>query len=237
MGTATPSSLTLLTNVITAPAQAFATLKERPTVWLPLTIVLALYCLVSYTYTVSVDLPWLVEQQLQQAPNLTSAQRDQAIQAVARVPAAVYGAIGAGSSAAIIAIVFALTALYYKAVSFATGDGVQYRRWFALAAWCAVPIAFGVLASLVHVLSADARFMRQEELNPFSFGNLLGVDFAGVTRFHRFLLSLDVTAVWSIVLSIVGYQTFTKRSLALSAVIVLGPLAVIVAIGALLSLR
>ncbi|HVY64755.1 MAG TPA: YIP1 family protein [Gammaproteobacteria bacterium] len=237
MSTATSSSLTLLTNVITAPAQAFATLKERPTVWLPLLIVLVLYCLVSYVYTVSVDLPWLVDQQLQQTPNLTNAQREQAVQAVTRVPAAVYGALGAGGAAVVIAIVLALSALYYTVVSFATGDGVKYRQWFALAAWCAVPIVFGVLASLVHVLAADARFMRQEELNPFSFGNLLGVDFANVTRFQRFLLSLDVTAVWSLVLSIVGYQVFTKRSLALSAAIVLGPLAVIVAVGTLLALR
>ncbi len=90
---------------------------------------------------------------------------------------------------------------------------MKYKQWFALAAWCAIPIVFGVVAALVHVLAGDARFMRQEEMNPFSFGNLLAVDMTGVTRLQRTLLSLDVTAVWSVVLSIVGYQAFTKRSL------------------------
>jgi predicted membrane-bound mannosyltransferase len=51
------------------------------------------------------------------------------------------------------------------------------------------------------------------------------------------LLSRDVTAVWWLVLSIVGYQAFTQRSLAFSAAVVLGPIALIVAIGMLIALR
>jgi hypothetical protein len=79
--------------------------------------------------------------------------------------------------------------------------------------------------------------MRQEELNPFSFGNLLGVDMTGVTRAQRALLSLDPTLFWSLVLSILGYQSFTKRSLSFSAAVVLGPIVLIVAIIAVIALR
>src|SRR5512143_2918950 len=237
MSTADLSSQSILTNIITAPARAFEAIRARPTVWLPLTILLVAYCAVSLVYTMSVDMAWLIDHQLQQAQNLTDAQREQAVKAALRIPQSVYGLIGAGASAIVIVVVFALSALYYAAVSFATGDGVKYKQWFALAAWCAIPIVFGIVASLVHVLAGDARFMPQEELNPFSFGNLLGIDRAGATVLHRILLGLDVTAVWSVVLSIVGYQAFTKRSLALSAIVVLAPLALIIGISTLIALR
>jgi len=237
MSTANLSSLSILTDIITAPARAFASIKERPTVWLPLAIVIAIYCAVSVAYTTSVDLAWLIDQQLQQAQNLTDAQRDQALKAALRISPAAYGAIGAVGAAIFIPIVFALTSLYYSGVSFVTGDGVKYKQWFALASWCAIPIVFGLLAALVHVLAGDARFMRQEELNPFSFGNLLGVDMASVTRAQRVVLGLDVTLIWSVVLSIVGYQAFTQRSLPFSAAVVLGPIVLIVGIIAAFALR
>ena len=60
---------------------------------------------------------------------------------------------------------------------------------------------------------------------------------ADATALQRVLLSQDVTAVWTIVLSIVGYQVFTKRSLGFSGAVVLGPLILIVAIGTLVALR
>jgi hypothetical protein len=237
MSAADLSSPSILTNIITAPARAFAALKERPTLWLPLTILIAGYAVVSVAYTLSVDLPWLIDLQLQQAQNLTDAQRKTAVENALRLSPGVIAGIGAVGAAIAIPLVFAIVALYYKIVSFATGDGVRYKQWYALIAWCAVPVVFGLVAALVHVLSGDARFMRQEELNPFAFGNLFGVDLAGVTRLQRFLFSLDVTAVWSLVLSILGYQTFTKRSLAMSAIVVLAPLALIVGVGVLISLR
>lgn len=230
MSTANLSSLSILTDIITAPARAFAALKERPTAWLPLVILIAVYGAVSVAYTSSVDLAWMIDQQLQQAPNLTDAQRDQAVKAALRISPAVYGVIAAVGAAIFIPLLFALTSLYYSGVSFVTGDGVKYKQWFALASWCFIPVVFGLLAALVHVLAGDARFMRQEELNPFSFGNLLSIDMVGVPRVQRALLSLDPTLIWSVVLSIVGYQSFTKRSLPFAAAVVLAPIVLIVAI-------
>jgi hypothetical protein len=179
----------------------------------------------------------MFDQTFQQAQNLTAAQREQALQAALRLSPSVYGAISAVSVTIFILLFFAIYALYYTGVSFATGDGVKYKQWFALSAWCAIPIVFGILAALVHVLGADARFMRQEELNPFSFGNLLGVDMTGVTRAQRVVLGLDITLIWSLVLSIVGYQYFARRSLAFSAAVVLAPIVIVVGIIAFASLR
>jgi hypothetical protein len=172
----------------------------------------------------------MIEQQLGNARNLTDAQRDQAVKAASRIPAVVYGGISAVSSTVFIVVLLALTALYYRGISYATRDGVSYKQWFALASWCAVPIVFGIIASLVHLLSGDARFMLQEEMNPFAFGNLLGIERGPATPIaQRVLLGLDVTALWSLALSVFGYHTLSKRSLPASAAVVLGPVVLIVA--------
>ena len=238
MSTANLSSLSILTNIITAPYQAFAAIKERPTSWLPLLILIAAYCSLTVSYFLSVDLAWMLDKALAQAQGITQAQREQAVQAALRVSPSVYAALYAVGSTIVVPIVFALTALYTSAVSFATGDGVKFKQWFALAAWCSIPTVFGIVAALVRVIGGDVRFMQLEELNPFSFGNLFGLETANVTSvLQRVLLSRDVTAVWWLVLSIVGYQAFTRRSLAFSAAVVLGPIALIVAIGMLIALR
>ncbi len=156
--------------------------------------------------------------------------------AALRISPTVFGVIAVVGAAIFIPLLFALTSLYYSAVSFVTGDGVKYKQWFALASCCAIPVVFGLLAALVHVLAGDARFMRQEELNPFSFGNLLSIDMVGLTRAQRVLLSLDPTLIWSVVLSIIGYQSFTKRSLPFAAAVVLGPIVLIVVIIAVIAL-
>lgn len=237
MSTANLSSLTILTNIITAPQQAFAAIRERPAIWLPLAILIVLSCAASVAYLLSVDLAWMLDQTFAQAQNLSPADRERALQAALKLPRAVYAVFGAAGGAVGLPVVLALTALYYTGVSFLTRDNVKFEQWFALTSWCAIPIAFGLVASLVHVFSGDARFMRPEELNPFSFASLFGIDMAGATTVQRILLGRDVTAIWSIVLSIVGYQAFTKRSLAFSALVVLGPLALIVVIGTVVALR
>jgi hypothetical protein len=120
-------------------------------------------------------------------------------------------------------------------VSFLTHDGVRLKQWFAFSAWCFLPIVFGLIASLINILVSDARFMAQDQVNPLAFGNLLAIDREGLTGLQRGLLSVDITALWSIVLCVLGYQAWTKRSTTLALAVVLGPLALIIVIGVLLS--
>jgi hypothetical protein len=232
---ADPSSVSTLVNIFTSPSVAFAAIKERPNPWLALLIVLIGYCAVSYVYLQVVDLPWMLDRQLSQGGNLTEEQRNQAVEGALRISPSVYGAIGAVSTSLSILVVVALVALYYTAVSFATNDGVKFGQWFTMISWSMMPVVFGLVASFVNLLVSDARFLPQEQLNPLSFGNLLAIDSEGTPVFQRILLSLDVTALWSVVLQVIGYQVFTQRSIVRSAVVVLGPLAVIVLLGVLVA--
>jgi hypothetical protein len=231
----TATTAGVLTNIFTAPQAAFAAIKERPSPWLPLLAVVLAICVVQFTYTQVVDLAWLIDTQLA-ASDMPVAQRDQAVEAALQIPPVAYGFLAAVPSAIIILIVYALIALYYTGVSFATNDGIKYGQWLALIAWCSLPTVFGQLASLVNLAISDARFMPAQQLNPLSFSSLLGIDPQGVTVVESILLSLDLTTLWSTVLQILGYQAFTQRSMVRATIVVLGPLALIVLIGSLSAL-
>jgi hypothetical protein len=224
------SAGSVLANIFMSPSAAFAALKGRPNPWLALLVVLLGYAAVSYLYLQVVDLPWMLDRQLQSG-NLTDEQRNQAVEAALQVSPTVYGVIGAVSAPVSMLIVYALLALYFTGVSFATNDGVKYGSWFAMIAWSMVPLVLGIVATFVNLLVSDARFLPQEQLNPLSFGSLLGIDSEGATNLERALLSLSVIALWIVGLLIVGYQIFSQRSIVRAAVVVLAPVAVIVLIG------
>jgi hypothetical protein len=227
----------VLTNIFTAPAIAFAAIKERPSPWVPLLIMIVGTFAVQFTYMQAVDLPWLIDHQLQQAgADITEAQRNQAVDATTRIPASVLGAIQGVSGGLAILIIYALVALYYTGVSFALNDKIKYQQWLALIAWCSLPAVFGLIASFVNLQVTDARFLPAEQLNPLSFGSLLALETQGAPIVERILMQLDVTVLWSTVLQILGYQAFTQRSIVTSTAVVLGPLAVIVLIASIFAL-
>jgi hypothetical protein len=230
------TSAAVVSNIFTAPQAAFAAIKERPSPWLPLLVLIAGTFAVQFYYLQSVDIAWLIDTQLQAAGTLTDEQRRQAVDGTLRIPLSVLGVLQGFSSAILILVVYALGALYYTAISFATHDGVKFGQWFSLIAWCSLPGALGLLAALVNLAASDVRFMPQEHVNPLSFASLLAIDPQGATGVQRLLLAFDVTFLWAMVLQILGYQAFTQRSLVKSTVIVLGPLALIVLIGSLAAL-
>jgi hypothetical protein len=232
------SNVSILTNIFTAPNDAFASLKERPRLLLPMLLLIVSFTVVSFYYLSHVDMGWFLDNQLRQGgAQLTDAQREQALTAAAKIPPVVYGSIGALSTNFFVFLVMAIVAGYYALVSFITGDGVTYKQWFALLVWCVLPQLLGQIAVLVNMSINDPRFMPQDSINPLSFGNLLSIDRTGVSTVQRVLLGIDVTAIWTLVLQVLGYQAFSKSSLVRAAAVVLGPLALIVAIITLLALR
>ena len=231
---ANTSALTIATNIFTAPGEAFAAIKERPSPWLPLLLVLLGYCAVTYFYMSAVDFPWLMDRQLQQA-DMTDEQRAQTVDAITKVPATAVTAFSVAGTCIAMVIAFAITALYYTIVSSVTKNGVKFNQWFGLVWWCALPTVLGLLATLVNVLTGDMRFVVQEAINPLSFGNLLGIDAANASTLERVLLSRDPTALWAMVLGVLGYQALSQKSIVHSAIVVLAPAAVIVLVSVLAS--
>jgi hypothetical protein len=217
--------------------EAFEALKDQPRVWFPIIVLVVAYTAVNFAYLYSVDLPWFMDAQMQAAGNqLTEAQREQAAARASNVSPAVYAAIGSVSTSGFVLLVMFLTALYYTGVSFMAHDGIKLKQWFALVAWCTLPTVLGAVAQVVNILATDSRFMLQDEINPLSFGNLLSIDRTGASIVQRILLGIDLTAIWGIVLTVLGYQAWTNSSLVKAVAVVLGPLALIVVISTLLTM-
>jgi hypothetical protein len=234
---ASNSFVTVAVNVFTAPAEAFAAIKERPRILLPLLLIICAIAASQYLYVQRVDLGWLIDHQIQlSGQQLSEADRARTVEAVTRLPKFIYGGAAAASTAIGLPIVFAILALYYSGVSFVRGDGVKYKEWFSLIVHCALPTLLGILATIVHLFVADVRFMPQEEVNPLSFGSLLSLHPEGATTVQRILLALDPTALWSLALSVLGYQTFAKAGIVKATAVVLGPIAVIVLITSAIAL-
>jgi hypothetical protein len=230
------TSVGVLSNIFTAPSLAFAAIKERPNPWLPMLVLMVGVFLQQFMYMQVVDYPWMMDQQLQQAGNMTEEQRAQTVDAMTQLSPSVMGTIYGVGGALSVLIIYALIALYYLGVSFATNDKTKYQQWLALIAWCSLPTVLGYIASLVNLQVTDARFLLPTQLNPLSFGSLLGIESQGASTVETILMALDVTVIWTTVLQILGYQAFTQRSFAFATAVVLGPLALIALIASLAAL-
>jgi len=231
------SSLAVAANIFVAPSEAFAAIKERPRVLLPILLLVLFYSAISLVYMTSVDLPWFMEQQLTASgAEMTEAQREQALRVAENLPGVALGAIGAVTSSIAILLYIFIIALYYTGVSFVTHDGIKLKQWFALICWCTLPVLLGLTASLVNIVFGDARFMLQDDINPLAFGNLLGIDIESPTVLQRSMLGIDLTSLWALVLMVLSYQAWTQRSLVKTLAVVLGPVVVIVAITLLFTL-
>ncbi|MGW8370313.1 MAG: YIP1 family protein [Gammaproteobacteria bacterium] len=227
------SALTVAVNVFTSPREAFASIRETPRFWLPLVLLLIATATSGAMYVMGVDLPWLYAEQLsRQNPDLTDAELDQVVGTVTAIPRPVLAGISAIAAALVVTIIYLVSALYYRIVSGFTKDGIRYGQWFGLVCWCALPSLLSQLATIVNLATNDITMMPQTEVNPLAIPTLLGMDVTG-TPLERIGAYLDPTTIWTLILTILGYSAWTKKSLFSSTLIVVVP--VLLVFGALLS--
>lgn len=211
-------------NVIAAPREAFEALRLKPTVLLPLVAVILANTAVMFAYYSEVDIAWVMESGLQNASvDLTPAQRQAALNRMGNLSPVVVASTGAVSAALFLTLWFFLNAAYLAGVSFVTDDGFGLKHWFAMICWCALPLLFGAAASLVNIFFNDATFLRPDQMNPLSFSSLLDLDSAAASAMRQSVQTLDISAIWAMVLGVYAYHAWTRRNLLESALIVLAP--------------
>lgn len=227
-----------LVDIFTAPTEAFGILRDKPRVLFPLALLLVCYVGLTFVYMRSVDIPWLLENNIQSAAaRMSPDQRQQAIDRISKISPTVVTVSAVVSSCLALLVLLFLAAGYLALVSLLTNDGYKLSRWFSLVCWCSLPLIVALLASLVNVLVGDASHLAPEKLNPLSFGNLF--ELTGPPRgfADRMLRRIDPTSVWSMALLVFGYQAWTGKALGKAAGIVLAPLAVLLALVLLFALR
>ncbi len=211
-------------NIIASPREALEALKLKPTVLLPLVAILIANVAVVFAYYSQVDLTWVLETSLQNAPgDLTPAQREAALNRMGNLSPMVMGSAAAVSAALFLTFWMSLNAAYLAGISLLTDDGFRFKNWFAMICWCALPIIFGNAAALANIFLSDATFLRPDQMNPLSFSSLLDLESAAGSAMRQSVQSLDITALWAIALSVYAYHLWTRRNLLKSALIVLAP--------------
>lgn len=215
-------AIALLVDIWVTPSQGFNYLKQHPSILFPFFLVLLTQIGVSVYFAYSVDAAWMVDQMANNTPNLTPEQRNAMQGMQGFMSGGIAAAISAVSITIMFSLIFAIMAGYYTIVSSFTADGVKFSRWFSLICWCSTPMVFTALASAVTIfLSSNGQIM-QNEINPLSLNSLLfKIPFGqpGAT----FLSSVDVTMVWSSILTIIGYKIFSQKSTLFASVVTLSP--------------
>lgn len=217
-------------DIFVSPGEAFERLRERPRILFPLLILVVLSAGVVYWYYSAVDLAWMIETQMPDA--MPADQPTGALEGSGM--AAVIGIVAAVSAGAGLLLGLLVSAGYLAFISMLTNDGYRFRQWFSLVCWCSLPMVLGQLATGVNLLVSDVSRLPPEQLNPLSFANLLGLD-AGSGESGNLVMTLSPTALWALILVVLGYHSWTRRSVATAAAIVLGPPIVIA--GLVLMLR
>jgi len=221
-----------LVDILTSPGEAFQALKERPTFLVPLLAVILSNVALIFWYYSQVDYVWLIETTIAQQ-DLPDDVREQIVENAADASPMVTGSLAAAAASVMVLLMLALMAAYLVIVSFVTNDGYRFKHWFSLVSWSSIPIVVAMLASTVNLAVSESAHLPQQELNPLSFANLLALDVSGGGLLAGVLQAVDLTSVWALGLMVIGYRTWTGKSLGSSFLTVAAPLLVIVAVSIL----
>jgi hypothetical protein len=213
------TTLTLL-DVYLDPAKAFRDTWAKSRAWLPLLAVLGGTAVIYLLYFSTVDFGWFVDHTLNASPELSDDQREMARNVLNPTTMMVSTTL-----LTVIAtpLLFAVFALYYLLASQVLGHKVPYGKWFAFCVWCSVPRLIVFPLMLYQIASSQGR-VAIEELSMVSFNYLFFRQpndhvWAGLAN------AIDLTTVWSAVISVIGFRVWTGATWRTSVVVNAIPLA------------
>lgn len=224
------SAISTLGQVFTDPAKAFESLYERSNPVLPLLLLIVGSAALMTWYYQVVDMPWMIDQMLASSPQGNDPAARAAMEKFMS-PATMTATTVAGI-AIMLPLILLITAVYFLLSAKVIGSEIGFGKWFSFAAWAAVPSLLTIPAGAVAILMASNGQLGQNEINPLTLNQL----FFHLPMGHRWAGLLDAIHLpmfWSLFVSAVGYQVWTKKSAATSWVVVLLPYALIFGIWAL----
>jgi len=220
------NNLALAGALATAPSTAFVELRERPRFWFPLILVTVATAAIVYWYYSTVDIEWLKDVMFANNPKilaLPEAQRAASMSAIGRgllLWGSVVGALVA------IPVFFLLQALYLLLAAKVTKLPQGFKHWFALTCWTALPSLLGAAVSAIYILMSSTTQMSPGVLQPLSLNELLfHIPFGGPGQALLDTLGIPVLLGWALL--IIGVHTWSQRSWAFSAILILIPIVAI----------
>jgi hypothetical protein len=232
------NNLDISVALATAPASAFAELRERPRFWFPLLLVVLATTGMVYWYYSIVDIEWLKDAMFSNNPDvqkLPEAERAQAAAMVGRNTLLWGSVVG---TLLVLPIVFLLSALYLWLAAKVTGlpRELRFRHWFAFGCWCSLPLVLSVVVAAIFLILSDSAQVSPSVMQPLSLNELLlhrPMGSAGYSLFE----SLNIPSLLSWALMIIGVRAWSQRSWVFSTVFILLPNLVIYGLWAFFAFR
>jgi hypothetical protein len=230
------NDLSVAASLATAPVSAFTELRERPRFLLPLfAVVLSSVIVIAWYYSV-VDIDWLKELIFSNNPDVQKLPPDQRAAAMNFVGrntmlfGSVFGVLVG------VPFVYVLTALYYLVAAKITKVPLGFKHWFTLVCWVSLPGLLSTVAAVIALLLRDNNQIAPGVLQPLSL-NELWLHVPMGTKSQPFFEALNIPAILSCVLAIIGVRTWTQRSWLYSSTVALLPVVLLYGIWAFFAFR
>lgn len=215
------NSLSTLGMMFYDPAQAFARIKEKPPILLPLLAVLLPSMAVMAWWIATVDFTWLREHMLAANASMSPEARAGIEKMVAPTPLFLTTMIGMLVGTL---VTYAITAVYYLLAGKVIDSQRSFRQWFAFACWTSLPRLLVVPLIALQIVTSHGQ-VAAEGLNMASLSALTGM--ASTSRWYGIASSIDPSVVWATVLTVIGLKVWTGRSTAACVTVALLPAIVI----------
>ena len=200
----------LMGDIISDPANAFASIRERPKLCIaPLILSLGLLIGFFSYYFGTVEPTWFIEHTLAQSPDLNNEQK---MAMREYIHPNVLSTTTILSATIISLVVYAMYALFVHLVSKVIGQNeFAFTDWFSLTVWASFPSIFATLAMFISYLADGSGQVSLEEVNIISF-NQLFFNLPSAHAWTNLLNSLTLTTVWTLALSSLGFKIWTRST-------------------------
>ncbi len=216
-----PSPISAFAGVVVSPSSTFASMRQSKwhfAIW-PLAVLALLAGLATYLFMTRVDMEAFMRNQFKHsrfAAQMSAEQMDQAVEQAKNANPWTRVAINVPGTA----IFMLLVALVYWVTFLAMGSAMTYGQTLVVTSWAQVPqMINSALASVVFMVRNPSELdpMNAVMSNP---GALIGQE-SLAPWLYSLLSSMDLFAVWTIVLYVLGFAAVGKISKGQAASVVL----------------
>ena len=232
------NNLQIATALAFEPRKAFAEIAEKPRYWFPLLALLIATLVMTVWYLSTVDVGWLIDQQIRQSArgrNMTEEQMAQSVAFMGSNPGVLI-ALGVAQVAIAIPLILLIPALYNFLAGKIVGFERSFRQWFAFTSWCALPGALAVIPAALLLVTAESNQIPQQALNTLSLNALFFHRAPGDPGFSV-LSVFDLFRLATLILCLVGVKVWSGRTWLFTSLFVGIPWTLIFGVWAFFSFR
>jgi hypothetical protein len=206
-------------NMFLEPKKGLSDIRNH-TAWAWLPFLLLFVGLIGFQlwYLSVVDLGWFADQIL--APRAASMTADQLRNAHARMTPGGMRFFTVAAGTVFFIVWYMIQTLYFFLAAKIGGYNEQrFGAWFSFVTWTSLPALIGLLASAVFLATTSSRQVTPVDIDVTSLNTLvLHVPFG--STWQNLLTNFRLTALWSIVLMVVGFGMWKGKTLRQSITVV-----------------